>query len=65
MAQDATTKGDITWQAVGVGVITAVVAFSVGVFARALGVAQAGGTGREFSLKDERGEPSQRRSQDP
>lgn len=43
-------------------VITAVVAFSVGVFA--LGVAQAGGKGRELSLKDKRGEPSQRRSQD-
>lgn len=39
VTQDATTKCDITWQAVGACVITAVVAFSVGVFA--LGVEQA------------------------
>lgn len=40
---EATAKSDITWQDVGVGVMTAAVAFSVGVFARALGVERAGG----------------------
>lgn len=39
--------------------MTAVVAFSVGVFARALGVEQAGGKGRELRLKEKQAEPSQ------